>query len=133
MVAHEDLYEVETDIFAPCGCGGVINTETIPRLRCAAIAGAANNQLTDPERDERLLSERGILYCPDVVVNGGGLINVGSEFPRYDRKRAEKLTGRIPDILEDVLRFAELHRISSEAAVCAIAERRIREARAVRA
>ena len=74
----EDILAEQCDVLAPCAMGGIINPETIPQLRCRAIAGCANNQLlTDQDADE--LKRRGILYAPDFVINAGGLINVSSE------------------------------------------------------
>ena len=35
----------EVDVLAPCALGGVLDDDTVPALRCRAIAGAANNQL----------------------------------------------------------------------------------------
>ena len=35
----------DVDVLAPCALGGVLNDDTVPALRCRAIAGAANNQL----------------------------------------------------------------------------------------
>jgi leucine dehydrogenase len=67
------VYGEPCDIFAPCAVGGILNTETIPKLACKAVAGAANNQLETPEDAERL-HERGILYAPDYVCNAGGAI-----------------------------------------------------------
>jgi len=124
VVGSNEIYDVPCDVFVPCGCGGILNPRTIPRLRCSAVAGAANNQLADPERDEELLQRRGILYCPDVVVNGGGLINVSCEFPRYDCARAERLTRGIPATLEEVLEFADRDGISATAAVNALTDQR---------
>ncbi len=69
----EALYDEECDIFAPCAVGGILNESTIARLRCAAVAGAANNQLETAEDAERL-HERGILYSPDFVNNSGGAV-----------------------------------------------------------
>jgi leucine dehydrogenase len=59
------------DVYAPCAVGATLNAETIPELRCAIVAGAANNQLAAVEDAARLL-QRGILYAPDYVINGGG-------------------------------------------------------------
>ncbi len=72
-VAADSVYDEACDIFAPCAVGGVLNERTIPRLRCKAIAGAANNQLQAPEDAERLQA-RGILYAPDFIANAGGAI-----------------------------------------------------------
>ena len=65
----------EVDVVAPCALGGVLNDETVPALRCRAIAGAANNQLADDALDAAL-AERGILWAPDFVCNAGGIINI---------------------------------------------------------
>ncbi len=72
----EEIYELDVDIFAPCALGGIINSRTIPKLQANIIAGAANNQLENEELDSRLLADRNIVYCPDYVINAGGLINV---------------------------------------------------------
>ena len=61
------------DVLAPCALGGVLNPETIGRLRCRIVAGSANNQLGAPADAERL-RERGIVYAPDYVINAGGAI-----------------------------------------------------------
>lgn len=74
-VSPDAIYDVEADVFAPCARGAVLNEDTIPRLRCAAVVGAANEQLCDPQHGD-LLNELGILYGPDYVVNAGGLLSL---------------------------------------------------------
>ncbi len=128
-IESKAIYDTECDIFVPCGFGGVLNPDTISRLRCKVVAGAANNQLEKPERDENLLLQRGILYCPDVVVNGGGMINVSCELPRYDRSRAEHLVRGIPETLDEVLHYAKQHDITPNAAVHTLTELRLNNAK----
>ena len=67
------------DILAPCATGGILNPRTIPGIRAGIVCGAANNQLEDPERDDLLLQERGILYLPDFLVNRMGIVNCADE------------------------------------------------------
>ncbi|SDS36487.1 leucine dehydrogenase [Halopseudomonas sabulinigri] len=74
-LALEAVYEAPCDIFSPCGLGGAINQRSIGLLRCAAVAGAANNQLVDIDMADQL-DARGILYAPDYVINAGGLLHV---------------------------------------------------------
>ncbi|HDZ56499.1 MAG TPA: Glu/Leu/Phe/Val dehydrogenase [Pseudomonas xinjiangensis] len=74
-IALGAIYEAPCDIFAPCGLGGILNAATIAQLRCAAVAGAANNQLASDDAAD-LLDSRGILYTPDYVINAGGLLYV---------------------------------------------------------
>ena len=77
-VAPEAIHAAEVDIFAPCAIGGVLNAQSVPGIRAAMICGAANNQLATAA-DAELLEARGILYLPDYVANGGGIINVAAE------------------------------------------------------
>lgn len=86
VVAPDEIYDVSCDVFSPCAVGGVVNDETIPRLDCEAVVGAANNIL-DRRHHADELRDRGILYAPDYVVNGGGLITVAKE--HYDGTREE--------------------------------------------
>lgn len=74
-VASDAVFEAPCDIFAPCGLGGVLAPASIAQLRCAAVAGAANNQLISTEAADNL-DARGILYAPDYVINAGGLLYV---------------------------------------------------------
>jgi len=43
------------------------------------VAGGANNQL-ETAADGQRLHDAGILYAPDYVINGGGIINVACEY-----------------------------------------------------
>ncbi|AWN81428.1 Glu/Leu/Phe/Val family dehydrogenase [Candidatus Cardinium hertigii] len=79
IVTTEHLHSLPLDIYAPCALGASLNAETIPQLNCAIIAGAANNQLAQPEKDGRRLFEREIVYVPDFLANAGGLINAVTE------------------------------------------------------
>jgi leucine dehydrogenase len=78
VVSPEALYDEPCDIFAPCAIGQTVNPTTLARLKCRVIAGAANNQLSDPSLYSTLES-KGILYCPDFAINSGGVICVGAE------------------------------------------------------
>ncbi|TNF23213.1 MAG: Glu/Leu/Phe/Val dehydrogenase [Rhodobacteraceae bacterium] len=87
------IHAVAADIFAPCAIGGILNATSVPQLQVAMVCGAANNQLAN-EAAADLLQGRGILYLPDYVANGGGIINAASEILRIaDRERfvAERL------------------------------------------
>ena len=98
VVAPDAIYDVEADVFSPNAAGGVINDATLPRLRCAAVAGAANEQLAEPRHGDAL-HERGILYGPDYVVNAGGLLSLLFELGETDeegiKRRVEAIGGRL--------------------------------------
>jgi leucine dehydrogenase len=107
MVAPADIYDVAADIFSPNALGAIINPDTLPRLRVRVIAGGANNQLATPETGDRL-REKGIVYAPDYVINGGGIINVASEISgTYDPAWVEAKLQRLIQTLGDVLDQAQ--------------------------
>lgn len=103
VVPLEAIYGVECDVFAPCALGSALNDDTIPRLACRIVAGAANNQLAEPRHGGDLM-QRGILYAPDYAINAGGLINVAQEVIGYD---AERSRARVLGIYDVVLEIAE--------------------------
>ena len=76
VVDPEAIYDADVAIFAPCALGGVLDADTIPRLRARVVAGSANNQLATYEDGIRL-HEAGIVYAPDFLVNAGGMLSVG--------------------------------------------------------
>ncbi len=93
IVSPDDIFDIECDIFSPCALGGVLNDDTIPRMKCKIVAGAANNQLADEKRHAEMIYKRGILYAPDFVINAGGLINVYNELiGEYNQERALRMT-----------------------------------------
>lgn len=120
--ANQILFE-ECDILSPCALGGVINDQTINKLNCKVIAGAANNQLLDVRHGD-LLKERGILYAPDYLINAGGLINVSYEGANYDALAVETHVNGIHDTLMEIYDLAEKKNISSNRASDMVAESR---------
>lgn len=128
-VPPEKIFEQECDIFAPCALGGIINDDTVPRLKAKVVCGSANNQLLEP-RHGKALSKRGILYAPDFIANGGGVINVAEELSRdgYNQERALAKVSAIYDILLKVFRIAREKGIETYEAADLLAEERIRKA-----
>jgi leucine dehydrogenase len=125
-VPHEKAHAVECDVYSPCALGGALNPTTIPELRCAAVVGAANNQLAEPDCAD-LLSEAGVLYAPDFVVNAGGVINIAGELaPRgYHRERAYAQVRTIFDTVRSVIAAAEANGITTAVAADQLAEERM--------
>ena len=107
------------------GCA-VVSAATVASLRCAAVCGAANNQLLDDDADDALAA-RGILYAPDFVVNAGGIINIAHEWAPegYSSERAHAQTAGIEDTTRAVLALARAAGITTAAAADELARRRI--------
>jgi len=125
VIAPEKVYDVDMDIYAPCALGATINDETIGRLKCAIVAGGANNQLKDTEKHMKMLMDRNILYAPDFVINAGGLINVYSELEGYNRQNAMSKTENIYNQTLAIFETAKTEGISTLQAAQKLAERRI--------
>lgn len=125
IISDEEVFSMEADVLSPAALGGIINDETIPKLKVKIVAGAANNQLGDEEKHGKMLKDKGILYAPDYVINAGGLINVYNELEGYNRERALKQASGIYDILKKIIEISKKENIPTEAASRKIAEERI--------
>ncbi len=114
-VSPGQIYDVDCDVFAPCALGGVLNDDTVARLRCRIVAGAANNQLAHPAIAEALRA-RNILYAPDYVINAGGVIFAALSYLGDSEFQILKKIKRIPITLTRVLDLAERKRVTAEEA-----------------
>lgn len=137
IVAPDAIYDVPADIYAPCALGATLNAATLDRLSVKAVVGAANNQLATPEIGQALF-ERGVLYAPDYVVNGGGIINVASELrarqtgTAYDPAWVETKLSRLIETFEEILDRSVTERRPTHQVADAVAEGRIHAAEAMK-
>jgi leucine dehydrogenase len=95
LVKPDEVYDLDVDIYSPCALGATVNDDTLKRLKCSIIAGAANNQLADEVLHGKAVMEKGILYAPDFLINAGGIINCAWERKGYNRKAALRQTEEI--------------------------------------
>jgi leucine dehydrogenase len=127
-VSPDEIYGVDADIFSPCALGAILNADTIPRMRFKIIAGSANNQLKDEERDTAVLRQRGILYAPDFIINAGGVINVYYEVTNsYNEAAVDLKVRKIGDTLTRIFDIAQNQGIATTVAANVLAEKRIQE------
>jgi len=124
VVQGDEIYSAKADIFAPCALGGIINDDTLPKLKVEIIAGGANNQLLE-ERHGDELEKMGLQYAPDYVANAGGVINVFGEVAGWDAERALRKADEIYDTILSVFEIARTDRIPSYEAADRLAERRL--------
>ncbi len=122
------LFTEEADILSPNATGAILNERTIPTIAAKIVCGAANNQLEDPERDDALLADRGILYLPDFLVNRMGIVNCADEQfgnidddPAFERHLGDEWENSIFNLTQQVLAEAERtgrtpHRVAVELA-----------------
>jgi len=120
------IYDIDCDIFSPCALGGVLNDETIPRIKSKIIAGCANNQLLREDHAVDI-QKKGILYAPDYIINAGGVINISMEFGRtYLEKDAVQKTSAIYDTMKTIIQIVAEKGISTATAANQLAEQRIK-------
>ncbi|MFK7830852.1 MAG: Glu/Leu/Phe/Val dehydrogenase [Congregibacter sp.] len=111
-VSQQEILASDVDVFSPCALGGVLNEQSIPLLRAGIVAGAANNQLRSTS-DGGQLAGRGILYCPDFLINAGGIIDVHYQRSGLDRAGLDAHLAGIATRLAEVLRRADASRLST--------------------
>lgn len=107
----KDFFSLQCDILSPCALGGILNDDNIPKLKCHAVAGGANNQLALPEHGWKL-SKRGILYAPDYIINSGGISNAAAEFDPegYNPTKVRDKVNHIYDLLLEVFNRSDRER-----------------------
>jgi len=123
-VSPGEIYSVETDVFAPCALGGIINDQTISQLKAAIVCGAANNQLLE-ERHGEALESLGILYAPDYIANAGGVLSGGADLFGWPAERVRTAVLAIHDTLLSVLEVATVESIPTYKAADRLAESRL--------
>jgi leucine dehydrogenase len=124
LVAADAILDAPCDVFAPCALGGVLDFQAVPRLKSGIVCGAANNVLATDAAGERL-AERDVLYCPDYVVNCGGIINVCAEHLGWSMGEVERRVGETGERLRAVFDLAETHAIPPHRAADALARARL--------
>lgn len=127
VMEPDEIAAARCDVFAPCALGAVLNADSVSRLQAKVVCGAANNVLASPE-DGDALARRGVLYCPDYVVNSGGIINVCAEYLGWTTDDVERRVNATGERLAAVLDFAEAEGVASNRAADELARAKIAEA-----
>ena len=128
------IFDEPCDVFSPNALGGVLDAETIPRLRAAIVCGGANHQLLDDRRDDARLAERGILFVPDFVANRMGIVNCSNEQygwipgdPAIERHFERDWESSIFAVTRRILEYARAEGVTTSEAANALADRSIRQ------
>ncbi len=124
--SRSDLISADIDVYAPCALGGAVDDDTVEVLKARIICGGANNQLAHPGVD-KLLTDRGIVYAPDYVVNAGGVIQVADELEGFNFERARAKAEQIFTTTSRILDLAGQEGVPPSVAADRLAERRMTE------
>jgi leucine dehydrogenase len=126
VISLDDVYTTPMDIYAPCALGATVNDDTLEKLSCKIIAGAANNQLADEAKHGKAVMQKGIYYAPDYLINAGGIINCHSEvYGGYNRESAMHQTENIYNTTLKIFEISEKENIPTYLAANRLAEERI--------
>jgi leucine dehydrogenase len=125
VVAPQEIYDVPMDIYAPCALGATVNDDTLARLSCSIISGAANNQLADEQKHGMAVMEKGILYAPDYAINAGGVINCFSEVSGLSLEWSHQKAGEIYQTIYQILERSKNESIPTYQIANRMAEERI--------
>jgi leucine dehydrogenase len=131
VVAPKEILGVECDILSPCALGPVVTKETISRLRCKVIAGAAYDIVEDPKLCLQLW-KMGILYAPDFVINAGELFLTEDALEILSKEEALASVKKIYDIMAKIIAISKKEDISPYQAAYKMARQRIKRVGAVK-
>jgi len=129
VISKNEVFSTACDIFAPCSISFVINKENLEKLQCSIVAGGANNQLHSSAMDNKLM-EKGILYVPDFVINGGGLIYASSCIsPKKSEDWVNKKIKDIPKTIQSICERSASENVGTAEIAVQIAKERIEHSR----
>lgn len=119
-----DVLSADVDIVAPCALGGAITPTLAATMPARAIAGSANNQLSNATV-ATTLKQRGIHYAPDYVINAGGVISAGLEYLGQDgfEQKVLEIGPRLARIFDESNASGEPESVVAEAMAKAVLAR----------
>jgi leucine dehydrogenase len=102
VVSPDEIHRLEADVFAPCALGACLNDRTVSELAATIVCGGANNQLAAPGVEAMLIAA-GVTYCPDYLVNAGGIVAVHADALGRTESEVEREVRAVGDRLHAVL------------------------------
>ena len=125
IVGLDAIYDIDMDIYAPCALGATVNDDTLRRLKCSIIAGAANNQLENELVHGEMVIEKGMIYAPDYLINAGGVMNCAGEVYNIDNDKVMSMAENIYNTTLAIITKSREEGIPSYLAANKMAEERI--------
>ncbi|MGC2977973.1 Glu/Leu/Phe/Val dehydrogenase dimerization domain-containing protein [Brevibacterium sp. FAM 25378] len=103
-IAIDDALGFNGDILCPAAVGGLLDEETIAKLRYRYVFGPANNQLkatnqAEEERLARLLADRGIFFQTEWWHNTAGVMCGAEEYVNGTKASSGTLYRRIEETI----------------------------------
>ncbi|HSC17905.1 MAG TPA: Glu/Leu/Phe/Val dehydrogenase dimerization domain-containing protein [Rhizomicrobium sp.] len=124
VVSPNEIMGADCDVLSPNALGAIVNDRSIAALRAKVVAGGANNQLEHDEHGEAL-RQRGVLYAPDYVINGGGIIRVAGQIFGWTDAEIERRVLGIADTLAQIFRRGDSESAPTNVVADRIAEEKL--------
>ncbi len=125
VVGLDEIYDIDMDIYAPCALGATVNDDTLSRLKCSIIAGAANNQLKVEDIHGKVLMDKGIIYAPDYALNAGGVINCYAEVEGLSSEWALGKADEIYTTISNIVKRSKAENVPTYQIANKMAEERV--------
>ncbi|MBV9062178.1 MAG: Glu/Leu/Phe/Val dehydrogenase [Alphaproteobacteria bacterium] len=128
----DEIVTAACDVLSPNALGAILDDVSVPKVKAKVIAGGANNQLARQDHGEALRG-RGILYAPDYVINGGGIIAVAGQMFDWSDAEIERRVRSIAETLSQIFRRAASEGAPTSLIADCIAEERMAAGKNLRA
>lgn len=130
--SHEILFR-PCDILVPAATENQITTENAQRVECKILCEGANGPTTS--HADPIIEKKGIFVIPDILGNAGGVTVSYFEWVQ-DRQgffwREREVNERLRDVMErsfdEVVHYAELHKVNNRIAAYIVAIDRVARA-----
>ncbi len=127
IVGKDEIYDLDVDVYAPCALGATVNDDTLDRLKCSIIAGAANNQLAKEEIHGKKVMEKGMVYAPDFLINAGGVMNCYGEVAGIAQPQVMAMAENIYTTTLDIIKTSQSTNVPTYQIANQKAEERIKQ------
>jgi len=125
-----ELLTTECEILIPAATENVITSRNVDRVKCRILAEGANGPTTSAADD--VLTDKKVFVIPDILANAGGVTTSYFEWVQdrqgYFWKESvvnEQLETIMKSSFEDVVRYAETHRVNNRIAAYMLAIDRV--------
>ncbi|QUV86293.1 Glu/Leu/Phe/Val dehydrogenase [Chloracidobacterium aggregatum] len=130
LISNAELLELDCDVLMPAATENQITTQNVERIKCRILCEGANGPTTAAA--DEVLERKGVFVIPDILANAGGVTvsyfewvqNRMGFFWKEDFVN-ERLQDTMVSSFNDVLSYAEKHKVNMRTAAYMLAIDRV--------
>ncbi|WP_058865858.1 Glu/Leu/Phe/Val dehydrogenase [Chloracidobacterium thermophilum] len=130
LITNAELLELDCDVLMPAATENQITTQNVERIKCRILCEGANGPTTAAA--DEVLERKGVFVIPDILANAGGVTvsyfewvqNRMGFFWKEDFVN-ERLQDTMVSSFNDVLSYAEKHKVNMRTAAYMLAIDRV--------